>query len=759
MDYLLSPEAERRMAEAAAHMPLRAGVATPAGVRRVSDIRAMEVDYAPRGRGDGEDPAVAAAVGGPLDHGSPPARAAASRSVSRRRPSLVPRRGAARRRSSRRSPPGGPQALAAARGARPLALLLRSLALALAVTALSLAAGPAGRARGADGRAGAGLARSPARLSRLLAAVSPRARLVPHPRGPRARGISGHVGLLFSEVGVVLVLPPPSRRSRRPSSPWASRPWTRASKRRPASRPGRCGWSTRILLPAAAPAIALAALTVFSLSLSELGVPMFLRVDTFPAAVFARLGGSTTRRARPSPSCCPSCPWSWLLLACRAAVRGHCARSRCSASGPARASASPWDAGAGRLRPRSGSGPLLSSTPVAALVARAASGGGFAEAGDWLVPAPWNSLGRRRSRRRSSSRSASSSATARRGAPRRAILDAAASSRSSRPPRSSGSGSCGLWNRPGLQWVYGSAGILVVGYVARYAVIGRADDRRARGADPVHVEEAAAAVGRGLRAAALPDPLAAPRSRHRLRLAPGPRLLPARPGAAVLYYPAGGEPLTVRIFTLEANGPEPVVAALAVAHVAMTAAVVGGGGFLVRRRWREHGPRPRPGLALATGTTASSTTSTCGWPRRESGPPGALGLRKDLGPPGGARPRRAADRDRAPGGARRLARRPRAGPARGPRPRRGVPGPRALAAPDGRGQPRLRPLRPRRAGPRSAARHRGDAAPGRARRRRAAPPGRAVGRSAAAGRDRACPGAGARAPCCSTSPSPTWTWT
>jgi iron(III) transport system substrate-binding protein len=34
------------MAEAAAHMPLRPGVSTPQGVRRVSDIRAMEVDYA-----------------------------------------------------------------------------------------------------------------------------------------------------------------------------------------------------------------------------------------------------------------------------------------------------------------------------------------------------------------------------------------------------------------------------------------------------------------------------------------------------------------------------------------------------------------------------------------------------------------------------------------------------------------------------------------------------------------------------------------
>lgn len=46
VDYLLSAEAERRMAEAAAHMPLRPGVSTPEGVRRVSDIRAMEVDYA-----------------------------------------------------------------------------------------------------------------------------------------------------------------------------------------------------------------------------------------------------------------------------------------------------------------------------------------------------------------------------------------------------------------------------------------------------------------------------------------------------------------------------------------------------------------------------------------------------------------------------------------------------------------------------------------------------------------------------------------
>lgn len=46
IDFLLGAETERRMAESAAHMPLRAGVPTPSSVRRVSEIRAMTVDYA-----------------------------------------------------------------------------------------------------------------------------------------------------------------------------------------------------------------------------------------------------------------------------------------------------------------------------------------------------------------------------------------------------------------------------------------------------------------------------------------------------------------------------------------------------------------------------------------------------------------------------------------------------------------------------------------------------------------------------------------
>jgi iron(III) transport system substrate-binding protein len=45
IDYLLSSDVERRMAESAAHMPLREGVVTPKNVRSAAGLRAMQVDY------------------------------------------------------------------------------------------------------------------------------------------------------------------------------------------------------------------------------------------------------------------------------------------------------------------------------------------------------------------------------------------------------------------------------------------------------------------------------------------------------------------------------------------------------------------------------------------------------------------------------------------------------------------------------------------------------------------------------------------
>src|SRR6266851_5382482 len=46
VDYLLTPEVERRMADSAGHVPLRSDAPVPQGVKRVSNIKAMQVDYA-----------------------------------------------------------------------------------------------------------------------------------------------------------------------------------------------------------------------------------------------------------------------------------------------------------------------------------------------------------------------------------------------------------------------------------------------------------------------------------------------------------------------------------------------------------------------------------------------------------------------------------------------------------------------------------------------------------------------------------------
>lgn len=46
IDYLLSVDVERQMADSAAHIPLRDDVPTPKGLKRVRDIKTMRADYA-----------------------------------------------------------------------------------------------------------------------------------------------------------------------------------------------------------------------------------------------------------------------------------------------------------------------------------------------------------------------------------------------------------------------------------------------------------------------------------------------------------------------------------------------------------------------------------------------------------------------------------------------------------------------------------------------------------------------------------------
>jgi iron(III) transport system permease protein len=149
-----------------------------------------------------------------------------------------------------------------------------------------------------------------------------------------------------------------------------------------------------------------------------------------------------------------------------------------------------------------------------------------------------------------------------------------------------GVGLIALWNRPATQFIYSGMAIIVLGYVARYGIIGIRTMAVAVAQSPPSLELAAATFGAGYVRRLLG--IALPLQRRALV---GAWLLAAvfclrDLETAVLYYPPGREPLTVRIFTLEANGPEGVVAALAVLHVGVTALVLGAGAALLWRRSR-----------------------------------------------------------------------------------------------------------------------------------------------------------------------------
>jgi iron(III) transport system permease protein len=133
-----------------------------------------------------------------------------------------------------------------------------------------------------------------------------------------------------------------------------------------------------------------------------------------------------------------------------------------------------------------------------------------------------------------------------------------------------GVGLVAVWNRPSVGVIYTSLAIVAVGFVARYAIAAS----RACAAGILQTsdsfERAAAVAGasflRRFWAIVLPMQRRAIAVAWLLVFVLSLRDLET----VVLFYPPDGAPLTVRIFTLEANGPEPVVAALALFHLALT---------------------------------------------------------------------------------------------------------------------------------------------------------------------------------------------
>lgn len=341
--------------------------------------------------------------------------------------------------------------------------------------------------------------------------------------------------------------------------------------------------ATRILLPLTRPAVALGALVVFSLTFSELGVPMFLRVPVYPAMVFSRLGGVDYAPGEAFALALPLVGISFALLVAerRAAGRRSFAalglRSREVPSLPLGrwrwgATAAAWALA------------ILPLAPIAAL-AWSAGRAGFGELPSWVGGSPWTSLA-----------VAAAAATfvglvgipvghaAARGLRGGVGLDALAVLAFLLPASVLGVGLISAWNRPLTQAVYASPFIVAMALAARYAAIGLRTTAVVFSQSPLHLEEAAAVSGAGylhrLRRIVLPLHARGLGAAWMLTALFCLRDLEA----AVLVYPAGSEPLTVRIFTLEANGPPPVVAALACTQVAMAAAVLAIAGVTLLRR-------------------------------------------------------------------------------------------------------------------------------------------------------------------------------
>jgi iron(III) transport system permease protein len=345
------------------------------------------------------------------------------------------------------------------------------------------------------------------------------------------------------------------------------------------ARPWRTAW--QILVPCAMPAIALSGIVVFVLAFSELGVPMFLRVDVYPTVVFTRLGGMDFAPGEAAVFVLPLVLMSLVVLWVERRVAGR--RAIAALGSPLQPRAmlfryQPWLFIAATLA----SAP--SALPVFALLFSKSGWTGLLEVARWTADAPFNSL--------------RAGLCAALGMSALAVVQGHAVARRSRiglwldgvttlafilPASILGVGIALAWNRPATNWLYASFGILVLGFFARYSAIATRVFAASVAQVPVSFEEAARSVGAGyFRRLALLVGLLRRGCFGAFAVA---LVLCLRDlETAALFYPPGGEPLTVRIFTLEANGPPAIVSALAGLQVVMTFAVVGTSWLLLRPR-------------------------------------------------------------------------------------------------------------------------------------------------------------------------------
>jgi len=133
-----------------------------------------------------------------------------------------------------------------------------------------------------------------------------------------------------------------------------------------------------------------------------------------------------------------------------------------------------------------------------------------------------------------------------------------------------GIGLIGLWNRPATDWIYGTPMMILLGYLAQYLALTSRTTAAALAQVPASMDEAALVTGAGWfrRLSTITAPLARPGLLAAWLVA---YIFCLRDtGIAMLVYPPGHDTLPVRIFTLMANSPEGLIAALCVLMMAAT---------------------------------------------------------------------------------------------------------------------------------------------------------------------------------------------
>ena len=327
---------------------------------------------------------------------------------------------------------------------------------------------------------------------------------------------------------------------------------------------------TGITLPLIRPGVLLGGLLVFLLATGEFAVPMFLRFDVYAVESFTQFAAFY----QPGAATAFAVPLAFVAFVALTLERVHL-RDRTYEVRFASPRSGLLTVPLGPLRPLVMGAVLLAwlliiGLPLGSLVAASAVGGNYSEA----LGRSWDALLR-------SVAYATTGATLltvlgffigyivqRRSLPGWRSVDSLTILLFALPSTVIGVGLVTLWNRPLLGAIYGTPLLVLIGYVAQYIALTSRISVAGLSSVPRSMEEAAQLSGASwFRRVGL---IVAPLTGRALGAGwlIGYLFCLRDTGLSMMIYPAGGDPLPVRTFTMMANGAPALVAALCVIMVA-----------------------------------------------------------------------------------------------------------------------------------------------------------------------------------------------